>query len=101
MRDYVLILSHSTLESVDAQRGLSLAIDLALQGEEVTLYLVQNGVFASEDWLRPALASGVRVLADEFSLQERGISRRPVNVQASPLDFVLDRLEAGAQVIWH
>ncbi|HKS90269.1 MAG TPA: hypothetical protein VJR70_12580, partial [Stellaceae bacterium] len=47
--------------------------------------------------------SGVRVLADSFSLKERGIDeqRLAAGISAAPLDVVLDALADGAQVIWH
>jgi intracellular sulfur oxidation DsrE/DsrF family protein len=47
--------------------------------------------------------AGVRVLADSFSLKERGIdeARLASGIAAAPLDVVLDALAEGAQVIWH
>ena len=37
--------------------------------------------------------SGVRVLADDFSLKERGISKLAEGVAAVPIDIVVDHLE--------
>jgi hypothetical protein len=45
----------------------------------------------------------MRVLADSFSLKERGIDEKRLasGVAAAPLDVVLDALAEGAKVIWH
>jgi len=43
----------------------------------------------------------VKVLADDFSLQERGISKLADGVLASPIDVVVDHLEAGHKTLWH
>ena len=70
--------------------------------------LVQNGVLPARAGARaPQLAhlaaAGVAVLADDFSLRERGIAadRLGAGVQAVPLDIVIDRLIDGWQVVWH
>ena len=83
------------------------ARDLAKDGNEVTLFLVQNGVFPA----RPGQASGeltataqagVTVLADEFSLKERGIGGGLTEgVASAPLDTVVDQLADGAKALWH
>ena len=46
---------------------------------------------------------GVTVLADDFSLRERGIpgDRLADKVQASSLEVVVDHLAEGRKVIWH
>jgi len=43
------------------------------------------------------------VLADEFSLRERGIAanRLAGGVSASPLDVVVDQLAEGRKALWH
>jgi len=45
--------------------------------------------------------SGVTVLADDFSLRERGISKLAEGVAASPIDVVVDHLAAGHKTLWH
>jgi intracellular sulfur oxidation DsrE/DsrF family protein len=47
--------------------------------------------------------AGVEVLADDFSLRERGIAADKLEpgVTPSPLDLVIDRLAEGAKAIWH
>jgi len=45
--------------------------------------------------------SGVTVLADDFSLQERGITKLAEGVAAAPIDVVVDHLAAGDKTLWH
>ena len=86
----------------------SMASDLQKAGNEVTLFLVQNGVLPARRGPRAAELTalsnaGVTIMADEFSLRERGIdsSRLSEVVQASPLDLVIDEMAAGTRTIWH
>jgi len=45
----------------------------------------------------------VPVLADAFSLAERGIdpSRLVDGISSTPLDIVIDRMSEGWKVLWH
>jgi hypothetical protein len=45
----------------------------------------------------------VEILADDFSLRERGIpsDRLQPGVKPSALDLVIDRLAEGCKAIWH
>jgi len=108
MARYLLIESRDPFDSNDVRFCCDLAQQLAAAKHEVTLFLVQNGVFParpsahSSDLARVA-GAGVRVLADSFSLRERGIDagRLASSVAAAPLDIVIDALAEGAKVIWH
>lgn len=108
MARYLLIESRDPFDSNDVANYCVLARDLAREGNEVTMFLVQNGVFparpcARSEALERLAGSGVKVLADEFSLRERGIAANTLvkGVDAAPLDVVVDELEAGTRVIWH
>ena len=107
MADYLLIGSRDPFESNDVARLYALAEDLVGNGSKVTLFLVQNGVLSARQSAQSAALSavagnGVEVLADEFSLRERGISldRLVSGVSAAPLDVVIDRLADGRKAIW-
>ncbi len=85
-----------------------LATGLAGAGHDVTLFLVQNGVLpartgSANGGLSRMSAAGVRVLADDFSLRERGISASKLanDVTAAPIDTVVDALAEGRKAIWH
>jgi len=108
MDRYLLIESLDPFESNDVERYQTLGASLARAGHQVTLFLVQNGVLAA----RPGARSGpltalaerrVEVLADEFSLRERGIaaSRLAPGVTPASLDVVIDRLADGWKTLWH
>ncbi len=106
--DYFLIASRDPYTHASARRCYELAAQLKEEGKSVTLFLLQNGVLPA----RPSVGSqpltdlarsGVRVLADEFSLRERGIgaSSLAAGVEAAPLETVIEALEHGAQALWH
>ena len=110
MSKYLLIQSKSLWESGDLGHFYSLAQELGQAGNEVTFFLVQNGVMAArtgaKDALFDKLAGGggkVRVLADDFSLRERGIERGALKagVEPSAIDEVVNLLAGGAKALWH
>jgi sulfur relay (sulfurtransferase) complex TusBCD TusD component (DsrE family) len=108
MTSYLLIESHDPYSSGDSEFYLDLARRLATAGNKVTLFLVQNGVQPARSGAEAAgLATlaqdGVEVLADEFSLRERGIApdRLRRGISPSPLEVIVDRLAEGCKVIWH
>ena len=108
MSKYVLIQSKSPWESGDIAHFYTLARELATAGNDVTFYLVQNGVLSARTGAKdPALdqltGAKVRVLADDFSLRERAIDRTAVKpgVTPSPIDAVVDLLAGGAKALWH
>jgi len=47
--------------------------------------------------------AGVTILADDFSLRERGIAASSLvqGVRAAALDVVIDGMVGGAKMIWH
>ena len=107
MADYLLIGSRDPFESNDVTRLYALAENLAKNGSKVTLFLVQNGVLSARESAQSAALSavagkGVAVLADDFSLRERGISPDGLvsGVSAAPLDRVVDHLADGCKAIW-
>ena len=106
MAEYLLIESRDPFESNDVGYYYDLARGLVDAGEKVTLFLVQNGVFAARPsakapQLRVLVGSGVKILADDFALKERGITKLLDGVQIAPIEIVVDHLEAGHQTLWH
>ncbi|GEM_PF-227520 len=103
--DYLLIASRDPFQTNDVPTYYDLARSLKERGNDVTVFLVQNGVLparpsAASDLLTALADAGVQVLADEFSLRERGISTLASGVTSSPLDVVVDHLEAGTKTLW-
>ena len=108
MARYLLIESRDPFDSNDVHFCCDLAQQLAAAKHEVTLFLVQNGVLPARPGARSGdlarvAGAGVRVLADSFSLEERGIDARRLasGVAAAPLDIVVDALAEGTKAIWH
>ncbi len=108
MAKYLLIESRNSLDAKDADNFQRLASGLVDEGHEVTLFLIQNGVFparkcpASEP-LSTLSRAGATVLADNFSLKERGIGpeRLAPGIQAQDLSVVVDQMADGAKTLWH
>jgi predicted peroxiredoxin len=105
---YLLIESRDPFDSNDVASYYGLAADLAREGNQVTLFLVQNGVLPARpskhsEALTTVAGAGVEVLADDFSLRERGIdaARLADAVKPAPLDVVIDRLADGCKAMWH
>lgn len=108
MAKYLLIESRDPFEASDVGYYYDLATGLAKDGNQVTLFLVQNGVLPARKSPRSAALaalakSGVEILADEFSLNERGIAKDRLIPEVKPaaLDVVIDQLEDGRKAIWH
>ena len=108
MAKYLLIESRDPFDSNSVARQYDLAVNLVREGNEVTLFLVQNGVLParrseSAALLTNAARAGVEVLADDFSLRERGITtdRLAEGVRAAPLDVVIEHLAQRRKVLWH
>jgi sulfur relay (sulfurtransferase) complex TusBCD TusD component (DsrE family) len=108
MPGYLLIESRDPFESTGAARTYELAIQLRAAGHDVALFLVQNGVLAVRSGARRAeldkvIRSKIDVLADDFSLRERGISSASLGggVQAAPIDSIIERMSAGWNAMWH
>lgn len=107
MEKYLLIESRDPFETSGVLYFYDLAASLARQGE-VTLFLVENGVLAARPSresrrLTELAAAGVLVLADEFSLRERGIRADRLAPGTAPgaLDVVIDLLADGRKALWH
>lgn len=107
MDSYLLLESRDPFESAEVPRHYDLAAGLAAAGKPVALFLVQNGVLAARQSPRSELltrlsAAGVEVVADDFSLRERGIpsSRLAPGVTPVPLEKALDYLAEGRKALW-
>jgi predicted peroxiredoxin len=106
---YVFIESRDPFESRDTAFVADTAADLIKRGCDVTVFLLQNGVLAARRSARgshlPRICdAGVKVMADDFSLRERGIqtSEMLAGIDVSNIDSLVDLLVAeGAKVIWH
>lgn len=108
MSAYLLIESRDPYESGDTGHISDLAVALKRAGNAVSVLLINNGVLPARrgsvnEHLGALLRGGVTVLADDFSLRERGIGAGDLKqgVAAAAIDLVIDKLVDGAKVIWH
>ncbi len=107
MANYLLIQSKDPFEATTVAQDYQLAGDLAAEGHHVTLFCVQNGVLPTRKTAAPAALTelapkGVTLLADDFSLQERGIAENALadSIAAAPLEQVVDQLANGTKTLW-
>lgn len=107
MSKYLLIESRDAYESTAVCDHVEWACALRREAHEVAFYLVQNGVLASRSGasnaeLQEALAAGIEVLADDYSLRERGIGDAEVarGVRPAAIEVVIERLAAGWKVMF-
>jgi sulfur relay (sulfurtransferase) complex TusBCD TusD component (DsrE family) len=108
MPGYLLIESRDPFESTGAERTYELAMQLRAAGHEVALFLVQNGVLAVRSGARrtaldKVIRTRIEVLADDFSLRERGISSASLiaGARPAPIDSLVERMAAGWNALWH
>ena len=106
---YVFIESRDPFDSAVTGFVADTATALRRRGRPVTVFLVQNGVLATRNGARgsqvPRLTeAGVTVLADDFSLRERGIEPGELGagVHPSTIDTLVDLLvQPGTKAVWH
>jgi hypothetical protein len=105
MGSYLLIESRDPWTFRGVPETWELARRLQGSGDKVTLFLVENGVLATRGAFSKELEAlanaGVKVLADDFSLLERGIAAPSKGVATAPLDTVVDHLAEGSKVLWN
>jgi sulfur transfer complex TusBCD TusB component (DsrH family) len=107
--NYVFVESRDPFESPDTAFLADTATSLKKRGNTVTVFLVQNGVFSARKQARRShlaqlLESGVTVLADDFSLRERGIELEECQgtVKTASIDQLVDLLvQENTKAIWH
>lgn len=108
MTSYIFIESRDPFESRDTQMVEETAATLAERGHEVTVFLVQNGVLASRKNARNSCVArlaeaGVTVMADDFSLRERGIRHEEMRTDISPssIETLVDILvRENTKALW-
>jgi predicted peroxiredoxin len=108
MAKYLVLESRDPFDSFDSQYFAELVEGIARRGNQTVLFLVQNGVLPARkeskysERISRLIQSGVRVLADEFSLKERAIGKLVDGVETSNINRLTDLLlEPGTKAIWH
>jgi predicted peroxiredoxin len=107
MTEYVLIESRDPFDSRDTEFVEQTAITIKERGHRVTVFLLQNGVFAARRTaarLQRLIDAGVILQADDFSLRERGIEAAELaqGVQQSGVNSLVDKItQPNTKAIWH
>ena len=109
MSNYVFIESRDPFESPDTNVVSEKAVALRKKGHTVTVFLVEKGVLgarkqAAKSQVPAIVESGVTVLADDFSLQERGISMDECapGLQTGTMVRLLDLIvQKNTKAVWH
>src|SRR5688572_28301072 len=108
MANYLIISSDDPFETQRATRMRELAVSLARRGATVSVYLAQNAVLGARRASRAKdcealLGERVDVLADDFSLRERGIAPQALlpGVKVSSLETVVLRMAHGWKTLWN
>ena len=109
MSKYIFIESRDPFESRDSSFVRETASALHQHGHEVTVFMVQNGVLATrkeaqEIWLSQLASTGITLLADDFSLSERGIQPAELQpgISPAPIEVQVDLLvQENTKAIWH
>src|SRR5262245_29621128 len=107
MTKYLFIESRDPFESRDTTFITDVAKTLKERGHDVTVFLLQNGVLAARVNLRSfaGLADlGISVLADDFSLKERGIqgAELPKGIKPARIEDLVEALvQENTKAIWH
>ncbi len=107
MANYLIIASEDPFENRRAERMRDLATSLTRRGGTVSVYLAQNAVFGARRSSRgrhcsTLITECVDVLADDFSLRERGIDHKALlpGVKVASLDVVVARMAHGWKAFW-
>lgn len=107
MNDMMIIETRDPLQIRDCEWSADLLVRMRQAGSQCAMMLTENGVLGARALARTAflprlIDGGITVLADRFALAERGINESDLapGVACTDLGAVVDRLEAGAAVIW-
>ena len=108
MTHYLILESRDPYDSADWINIQQTVINLKKNGNDVTLFLLQNGVLPArkgtkfEQHFADLKTLEIDVLADFFALQERGIKHISKSVKKSNLDRLIQLcLTANTKTIWH
>jgi len=109
MTKYIFIESRDPFESRDTRFVEETAAALKQRGNQVTVFLVQNGVLAcrrkaDDPYLMRLVKAGVTLLADDFSLSERGNRSEDLvhGVRPANIEFLVEALvQINTKAIWH
>lgn len=108
MKRYLIIGSRDLTEYVNGKYLTLMAETLREKGDEVTLFLIENGVVAARGGskagkvLNSLSDLGARVLAEDVSCRARGITCLASGISLSSLDVLADSISEGFDnIVWY
>ena len=108
MGKFLIVENRDLMEYRDSEFALELASALKKKGHETTLFLLENASLASRKGsemsskLTALSKQGVNVLAEDLSLQIRGVAERAEGVSESNMETLAELILNGSdQVIWY
>ena len=109
MANYIFIETRDPFESRDTRFVEETAAALKNRRNNVTVFLMQNGVLAcrrkaDDPYLARLIKAGVTLLADDFSLSERGIRSEELHegVRPTSIETLVEALvQTDTKALWH
>jgi len=109
MSNYIFIETTDPFSSADSNFVADTAIGLRQNGHNVTIFFVQNGVLvlrkaATRSSVSLLVDADIKLLADDFSLRERGILSDELSDGVRPADIgtLADLLiRDDTKALWH
>lgn len=108
MAHYLILESRDPYDSADWVNIQKIAMELKKNRNDVTLFLLQNGVFPArkgtdfEKHFADIKTLGINIFADAFALQERGIQEIYMSVEKTNIDRLVQLcLTTDTKTIWH
>lgn len=108
MARYLIVDSRDLTEYTSGQYLRKISQQLREDGNEVTLFLVENGVIAARKGaevgkeLTELTRRGTKVMVEDISCRSRGITQLADGVSQSNMDHLADLIAEGSdKVLWY
>lgn len=108
MARYLIVDSRDLTEYTNGKYIQKVAGKLKESGNEVTLFLIENGVIAARNGgdvaknLTDLSKRGAKIMADDISCKARGVSQLTEGVTQATIDQLADLIAEGSdKIIWY
>ncbi len=108
MAHYLIVNSRDLTEYTSGRYIQKVAGKLKEDGNEVALFLIENGVIAARKGsdvgkgLATLSRRGAKIMADDISCQSRGITQLEEGISMSNMDYLADMISEGSdKVMWY
>ena len=108
MARYLIVNSRDLQEYSSGQYIQDLAGQLKQKGNDITLFLIENGVLAARKGnevgknLTDLTKQGTKVMAEDVACRARGITEMGEGITQANIDQLADLvIEGGTKIIWY